>query len=210
MKKLLTLLVVVLSTSVAAHAQFGIVGGYTSSSTSLSAKDLITNAKNMNLFHIGVAYRAELLPFLVLQPRLTYEVKGANLTEAAAKLTTFSSKSGYVEGAVGIQGGIDLLAFRPFLLVEPFLGFQVTGTDKLASETLKDMQNVKNKLEYGIGLGGGIELMSHLQLSVQWFMNMGKLYKDDKMTNITEALTVAALADMKNYQGVKVTLGLFF
>lgn len=212
MKKILTLLVVALSTAFAANAQIGIIGGFTSSNTSLSAKDLMTNAKNMSLYHVGVAYRLELIDLLVIQPEITYQTKGAKLTDAALKTVDFTSKSGYVEGAVGIQLGIDLLAFRPFLLAQPFVGYQVTGSEKFGSETIASLQNAKNKLEYGIGLGGGIELLNHLQISVQWYTNLGKLYQNDKVdaVSIGTAIASTAFKDVKNYQGVKITLGLFF
>ena len=32
------------------------------------------------------------------------------------------------------------------------------------------------KVEYGVGLGAGVELFSHLQLSVRYFWNLGNVY----------------------------------
>ena len=60
-------------------------------------------------------------------------------------------------------------------------------------------------------MGGGIEVMRHVQVSVQWFMNAGKLFNEDKLAADTILKTVASnYKDIKNYQGLKVTVGIFF
>ena len=218
MKKILTLLVAVLATASVAHAQFGIIGGFTSSKTSIDTKNISENIKNVSLFHAGIAYKVKLPLGFAIQPALTYEMKGANLEQVKSineGLSSLSTKAGYIQLGAGIQWGIDLLVARPFLLVQPFFGYQVTGSEKLnvlnssGEEYNNFFKTAKNKLEYGFELGGGVEVVKHIQVSVVWFKNLGYLYDGDKITDVGAAV-IDAYKDTKNYSGIKVSVGIFF
>lgn len=217
MKKILTLLVAVLATASVAHAQFGIIGGFTSSKTSIDTKDISANFKGVSLFHAGIAYKVKLPLGFAFQPALTYEMKGANLDQVKdinAGLSSLNTKAGYIQLGAGVQWGIDLLIARPFLVAQPFFGYQVTGSEKLSEggvsiENMNSLLNeAKKKLEYGFELGGGVEVVKHIQVSVVWFKNLGYLYDGGKLTDVTEA--IGAYKDTKNYSGIKVSLGIFF
>lgn len=186
MKKLLTVIVVALASVTLAHAQFGIVGGYTSSTTKL--KDAAQEASSANLWHAGVAYKIN-IGSLAIQPSLTYNMKGTTIDNV-------QYKTGYVEASAGLQVGLDLLVARPFLVAEPFIGYQVYGNE----QAIKD---VTNKLDWGFGLGIGADVLKHLQLRIEWFKNLGALADASKQG------AVDALKDT-NYQGIKITAGLFF
>ena len=68
-------------------------------------------------------------------------------------------------------------------------------------------KQAKNKFEYGFGLGGGLEITSHIQLSVQWFKNLGAMFGD----NVKSAeATWNDVKDVKNFQGVKFSLAILF
>lgn len=218
MKKILTLLVAVLATASVAHAQFGIIGGFTSSKTSIDTKNISENFKGVSLFHAGIAYKVKLPLGFAIQPALTYEMKGANLEQVKSineGLSSLSTKAGYIQLGAGIQWGIDLLVARPFLLVQPFFGYQVTGSEKLnvlnasGEEYNNFFKTAKNKLEYGFELGGGVEVVKHIQVSVVWFKNLGYLYDGDKITDVGATL-IGAYKDTKNYSGIKVSVGIFF
>ena len=218
MKKILTLLVAVLATASVAHAQFGIIGGFTSSKTSIDTKNISENFKGVSLFHAGIAYKVKLPLGFAIQPALTYEMKGANLEQVKSineGLSPLSTKAGYIQLGAGIQWGIDLLVARPFLLVQPFFGYQVTGSEKLnvlnasGEEYNNFFKTAKNKLEYGFELGGGVEVVKHIQVSVVWFKNLGYLYDGDKITDVGAAV-IGAYKDTKNYSGIKVSVGIFF
>lgn len=199
MKKLIAVIAVVFATMTMAHAQFGVVGGFTSSKTNLKDVEL----KNLPLWHAGVAYKFEIGPVFCIQPALAYQVKGTKVKNTSGEtVTELELKTGYVELLAGLQVGIDLAVIRPFALFEPFIGYQVTGNEKWDSSDWKgSITGVTNKFEYGFGVGGGIELFDHVQLSVQWFKNLGNIYKGDPPI---EAFKKG------NFQGIKVTLGLFF
>lgn len=207
MKKLLVTLALVLGTLTAAHAQIGIIGGWTTAKTPTSAASL--SPSNGNMFHAGMAYKFELGPFFALQPALVYQGKTAYVDGASASGAasgTLYSRGNFLELELGLQVGIDLLALRPYFLFEPFIGYDLGANNKYNGSIEKVLNDARNKFEYGFGVGGGIELVNHIQISVQWFMNIGNLYDGNKIN----ATAFSQYANLKNYQGVKVTLGLFF
>lgn len=217
MKKMMLLLAVLFASATVAHAQFGVIGGFTSSSTLLD-NNYLENAKNVSLFHAGAAYKIKLGPLFALQPALSYQEKGASLDEKVSdiNLSTLNTKSGFVELSLGAQLGVDLLVFRPFVMVEPFVGYQVYSyTECGGTLGLADCQDylndAKNRMEIGFGVGGGVELLNHLQLSVQWFMNAGQLFSGEKINqDAIRAIAATNYKDINNFQGIKVSLGIFF
>ena len=200
MKKLIAIFAVALATTVAANAQIGIFGGFTSSKTDLKE----ATSSSISLYHAGVAYKFEIGQVFCIQPGLAYQVKGARLNNIdSTQGSDWQYRTGYVELSLGLQLGIDLAVVRPFGLFEPFLGYQVTGQEQWDNNNgWGNITQVTNKFEYGFGVGGGVELFDHVQLSVQWFKNLGQLF--------TESSSTAPTQDVKNYQGIKFTLGLFF
>ena len=215
MKKILAIAALFASMAVASAQQFGVIGGL-SLSTMDGAKNPDEN-KLMTLYQAGVAFKADLGAGFALQPTLTYQVKGASVKQSND--ITSTSKTGFVELSVGAQWGPDLLAFRPYLFVEPYVGFGVTGTEKLGwsniSEDLLKKYNTalteaKNKLEYGVGAGIGVEIAQHIQLSCQLFRNFGPLYKQDSFGEGDLAKVKTAYDGLKNYQGVKINLAILF
>jgi len=237
MKKILTIVALSLATAVAAHAQFGIMGGFTSSSSFVDTQNAMGNIKNVNLYHAGIAYKIKMGPVFVLQPALAYQMKGANLHQTVSNIqlgqesvanvvNSFESRTGYVELSLGAQVGLDLLAFRPYLLVEPFIGYAVYNSEiyNYSGEALRNLVSIdqtedytslladaKNKLEGGFGIGAGVELVHHVQLSLQWYMNLGNLFNDGKL-NETQLMDNLKnnYKDIHNYHGLKLTLGVFF
>jgi hypothetical protein len=217
MKKLFLCIALVLAAMATANAQFGVIGGWTSSNTSTDG-NWKPDTKSMSLYHVGVAYKIKMGPIFSAQPELSYQVKGATLKDNFRNLST---RGGYLELGLGMQLGVDLLVFRPFFLFEPFIGYQVYGSEDFQvfsydansfTEPVRSyLRDAKNKFEGGFGVGGGLELMNHFQISVQWFKNIGQLYNGDKLNaSAIEAAATSDLKDVKNYSGVKITLGMFF
>ena len=190
MKKLISFLVVVLASATLAHAQLGIVAGYTASST--NAKTAAEEVKTASLWHAGIAYKYAMGPF-TLQPSLTYSMKGT-------KVDDLQYKTGYIEASVGAQFGLDLLVARPFVVAEPFIGYQVYGNETWDEKGYND---VVNKLEYGFGIGVGCDIIDMFQLRVEWYKNLGSLAGANGGA-VEETLRNG------NYQGIKITAGFFF
>ena len=151
-----------------AHAQFGFLVGLTSSSVKMASSDAIS------LYHAGLTYKIDLPSGFAIQPAVLYQVKGANVGQlGTATDEDFKVKTGFVEVPLGLQWGPHLAAFRPYVFAEPFIGYRVSSTDR-GNESFRDWASqAKNKFEYGFGLGAGLEISDHLQLSVQWFNNLG-------------------------------------
>ena len=120
MKRIITLVAVAAASlfmAARAHAQFGIVGGITSSKTELTTAE---DVKSMSLYHAGVTYKVDLGAGFAIQPSVLYQVKGASLGELnSSSSEDFKVKTGYVEVPVGLQWGPDLMVFRPFVMAEP-------------------------------------------------------------------------------------------
>lgn len=149
-------LAISLFSAIEASAQVGIIGGFTSSTTQVKNID----SKSLNLYHVGLITKVDLGMGFAIQPGLIYQVKGVALGEISENTKTedFQLKSGFLEIPVGLQWGPDLLAFRPYLFAEPFVGYQISGSDSaVLSGSNEDLKNwaseAKNKLEYGFGLG---------------------------------------------------------
>ena len=218
MMKKLFVIAALFASMVAANAQIGVKGGLTLST--MNGADKPKENKSMALYEAGVLYKMDLGAGFAIQPSVIYQVKGANLgyLDTAAE-GDFKLKTGFIELPVGFQWGPDLLAFRPYIFVEPYVGYGVTGSETLtgantgitAEDINKALQNTaKNKLEYGVGAGIGLEVASHVQLSCQLFRNFGKLYKEGELDNGTLKYIKPSYVNLKNYQGVKLTLAILF
>jgi len=217
MKKLFLTLALVLLSFTAAHAQFGIIGGFTSSSTKIpKGSNWSAEVNKAPLWHAGIAYKIGMGPFFALQPQLVYQTKGSKVNDGVRDL---KSQAGFVELELSAQLGLDLLMVRPFVMIEPFIGYDILPGEMLngsitgatVDEVNKYLRNAKNRFEVGFGVGGGLEVMRHVQVSVQWFMNTGKLFNEEKLAG-NEIMKVVSTnyKDIKNYQGLKVTVGIFF
>lgn len=205
MKRLILCAALVLATFASANAQFGVIGGWTSSKAHIDG-NWKPDVKSMSLYHVGVAYKIKIGPLLAVQPELSYQLKGGNLKSDALNL---SSRGGFVELGLGMQLGLDLLLVRPFFVFQPFLGYQVYGNEDVSTPFYsKELALAKNKFEGGFGIGGGLELMNHFQITVQWFKNIGQLYDGNKVD--ATVFEWSGIKDIKNYSGVKITLGMFF
>ena len=211
MKKLIAI-AALFAAAVGANAQqIGVKGGLTLST--MNGADNPKDNKSMMLYEAGVLYKADLGAGFAIQPALAYQVKGAALQQN----NEVNSKTGYAEFSIGAQWGPDLLAFRPYLFVEPFVGYAVTGNESLSISGMpslekynEPLQEAKNKLEYGVGAGVGLEVTSHVQLSCQLFRNFGQLYKEDHLNTGDLTDIKASYKDLKHYQGVKFTLAILF
>ena len=99
-------------------ARVGLMGGFTSSSTSIKNMD----SKSVSLYHVGLTAEIPLLGGFAIQPALLYQVKGMsadkfNSSSISESLGSFETKVGYLEVPVQVQWGLDLLAFRPYVFL---------------------------------------------------------------------------------------------
>ena len=225
MKKLFTLIAVLVASAMVANAQIGIVAGIGSSNTEINTEDFAANLNGVQDYHLGLAFKLPLPLGFAIQPELIYQVKGAEITSyiegTEIEASSFNTKNGYGELNLGLQWGIDLVAFRPFAFVKPFIGYQLTEEDtaKLGNDltTVGDeefqqtLTEAKNKLEYGFSIGAGIELLEHFQVSLEWFKNLGTMFNEGEFdSNAAKEAALKDYQDLSSYGGIKLSLGFFF
>lgn len=182
----------------------GLMGGVTSSEAKI--KDVDT--KSVSLYHIGLTAELPLGGGFAIQPSLLYQVKGAsadNIGEMSVSDLgkSFETKVGYLEVPVQIQWGPDLVLFRPYAFAEPFVGYRISSSNKEAAKAFKDELK---KVEYGLGLGAGIDVW-RLQISAKYFWNFGKIYE----TGDTAGDTIRdAVNNGNNFNGIMASVAFFF
>lgn len=199
MKKLIIALVAAFI-AVSANAQVGIIAGLTSSSTDFDSA--VADVQNVNQYHAGIAYKIGIGNLFTIQPAIIYNMKGTRLGDVG-KVSDLNVdyKTGYLEVPVQLQVGFGLGSIaRVFAFAEPFVGYAITNSvdieydgplafGSLNNET-QTWDNVKNRLEYGVGLGVGAEVLKHIQVSVKYFWNMGEVYgKDINLPNISQTVS---------------------
>lgn len=203
MKKLIIALVA-LFVAFNAQAQIGVVAGVTSSATNVKAA--YADVDNITQYHVGAVYKIGIGNILAIQPGLVYNVKGTKFGDIGGlggllgddNDIDVNYKTGFLEVPVQIQAGMGIGSIvRVYGFAEPFIGYAITnditaeGLVDFALEDESKWQNVKNKLEYGVSLGAGVEVLKHLQVSVKYFWNLGDLYgKEVTVGSIKEDIGV--------------------
>ena len=191
----------------------GITGGFTSSNTSGNFAHI--DKKSISLYHAGIVWKVPFLRDFAIQSGVTFQMKGATLDSYVddtntIKLSSLNTEVGYVEIPLQLQWGPDLALFRPYIFGEPFIGYGIgdaTRRNEWASNAIK-------RLEYGFGFGAGIEFWQ-LQLSFQYFMNMGGL-ADGEGNVSTDAANMAIRKIVtthyttENFNGIKFSAVIFF
>jgi hypothetical protein len=189
MKKLIVI-VASLLIAASAHAQLGVVAGITSSKATIDAA--LSDVQNITQYHVGLTYKISLGGIFAIQPSLIYNVKGAKIAEfkAVGDISSFDYKNGYLELPVQIQAGLNLGVARIYAIAEPFLGYAITNSTQSSNGTKIDVKwnEVQNKLEYGVGVGAGIELIKHVQVSARYFWNLGNV-ESVAWASVTDAVS---------------------
>ncbi len=206
-RKLAALLAAVLfclagMTDIKAQSCYGVIGGINFSTANI--KNL--NRGTMTQWHAGLTYKLDLPLGFSLQPSLIYNVKGAKV---GGELTKFDLSMGYLELPVSLQWGPDLLLFRPFLDVTPYIGYAVSN--KFSAQGVEPVRNnwkdsALQRFEYGLGLGIGLEIW-RFQVIGRYNWNFGSLY-DAKVQN-TDGLIKNAF-DGKNFGGITLSVAFLF
>lgn len=215
MKKILTS-VVAMFVAVGAFAQIGISAGLTSASANVETAINEVKGKLINQYHVGITYKIGIGNIFAIQPSILYNVKGTHFDVENIKDTSLDFKTGFVEVPVQLQAGLGIGSLiRIYGLAEPFVGYAVANeiTTKTilnaAGDTQKTWDNVKNKLEYGLSLGAGVEIFKHFQLSVKYFWTFSDLYgaSDATWNNIVSGI---GNINAKNVNGISATLTVLF
>ena len=218
MKKLIAAAAAVFCMAVSAHAQIGITAGLTSTSSTLKDAKQSFESGNVNQYHVGLVYKIGLGNILAIQPGLVYNVKGSSFDISNIGNTSVDFKTGFLEIPVQVQAGLGIGKIaRVYALAEPFVGVAVSNkvtvnsAIEAVSGTQKTWDNVKNRMEYGIGLGAGVELFRHVQASVKYFWNFGNLYgQNTENPDLDSVVNDILNVDKNNVGGIAATVTVLF
>ena len=203
MKRLLIVAAALLVAISASAQKFGVVAGF--NSTELKIKDSIHSLESNSIseFNIGLAYNYSLGLGFAIQPAFIYNMKGTSVD--ALKTFNLKSEISYLEVPVQIQYGLNLLVARPFVFVEPFAGLAVGAKVKGNGSAQSVINDLDSKLEYGLGLGFGTDIVKHLQFSFKYFWNFEDCGFNNFSNEVKEAVT-----ERDSFSGLTVSLGFFF
>ena len=166
MKRILLLVTAFMLLSVQGFSQFGIKGGLNFNSLEdinlKGVKDF--DIGNSTGFNVGILYKTKIpLIGLTIQPELIYSQTNSSINTEIAGWSNLNGdlKIGTLMLPVGLQWGIDLMLFRPFIQVVPYIGCTLNSKLDIGNTSLK-MDT--DKFQYGIGVGAGIDIWK-LQVS---------------------------------------------
>ena len=82
---------------------------------------------------------------------------------------------GYLEMPLNVQWGLDLIVMRPFIQVAPCIGYDFLNntSETAAGHALGTVTTDANRLEYGLSVGGGLDILNSFQISVNYNWNFG-------------------------------------
>ena len=200
-KTIVLLCAMMLIGSLQANAQkYGVVGGATF--TSMSG---IENSSKTG-WNAGATVQFKLPLGFSIQPSFVYNAKASSVDLLLGK-TDFNV--GYLELPVSLQWGPDLLVFRPFADISPYIGYALNS--RLASETILsgvqawDVKDV-HRFEYGLAVGGGIEVW-RLQITCKYNWNFGPLFGVQFPASLRE---VKDMLGETNFRGVTLSMAFLF
>ncbi len=196
---------VAFSVQSSAQTRWGITGGMNFNTSKFAEIDVNARAG----WNAGLTCLVDLPLGFSLQPSLVYVQKGANVTDNLVQ------NMGYVELPVSVQWGPDLLLFRPFVDLTPYIGYALTNRTVLnvsppgsAGGVTEDKSWLgKERFEYGVGIGGGINVWK-LQILARYCWNFGSLYNIETAEGFFKDHFAKLNVESENFGGL--TLGVSF
>ena len=200
MRKCILVFLLCSLTSFFAHAQkifsAGITGGVARHSARIADID-----KEAHLdYYAGFTCNVKLPVGFSIQPAVVFTRQSAYFTEN----TIFKTNS--IEVPVSFQWGPDLLLFRPFVEVTPFVGFDLYSEGEILVDNVvvSDPAYRKELLrgEYGVGVGGGIDIWK-FRVTARYTLNLDKIPRDGVRFDLLEHIG-------DNFSGWSLGLSMFF
>lgn len=204
MKRILTVVLAALmltGISASAQAKWGVTAGLNFNTSKFTEVDV----KARTGWSVGGTCLVDLPLGFSVQPSLLYHQKGANITNE------LSQSMGFLELPVSVQWGPDLLVFRPFLDVTPYVGYALSNkfSASVAGIVLSDEGwKGKERFEYGLGLGAGVNVWK-LQFIARYNWNFGSLYNVEGWDDIKPHLKDLN-SKSENFGGVTLSLAFLF
>ena len=181
MKKVTGLVLVILMVFIAVPAKsqlkFGIKGGVNISSVHM--KSDILKADNVTGFQIGPMIETTIpLIGIGLDAAILYSQKGMDVKSEAG--TSTNVKKDYIDVPVNLKWKFGLPIIKGYLAAGPYIGFRVGG-DKFWEIPGSVVGQVKAKnFSAGLNFGAGVELISHLQVGINYGLGLTDNYSAEK------------------------------
>lgn len=241
MKKLILTALAAAVFAINANAQLGLIGGVNSMSTDIESA--VAEYQKIDTYHAGIVYKLNLPLGFSIQPGILYNMKGQALETQLADMEQYTlnvnMKTGYLQVPVRVAWGLKLAFFEPFIFAEPYAGYAVTTESKAEAKTTAEQALLeaaanaagiklntsnsdadkwagRNRLEYGVALGAGIELFDKLSVSAKYIWDMGTFFtEEDGEASVKDQASAAAAAmcgAIKNQKcsGISASLILYF
>lgn len=193
----------------------GVKGGIDFSSLTYNKPNAISeNMNSFTGFNAGVAFSIKLpVKGMTIQPELNYVLKGSLIRGtniADQSQDKVRNKMGYIELPVNLQYGLDLIFLRPFIMVSPYIGYSVYQVWESDSGSVDFNWNNINRFEYGIGVGGGIDLW-RFQLQIRYNWNLGPFISSvpEGIIDTTSGYIIDSIGN-GNFRGLDVSVTFFF
>lgn len=212
MKKYLIVIAAALlafSATASAQMNFGVTAGMNFNSAKIGDVKMDARAG----WNVGATVQFDLPLGFSLQPSLVYMQKSGGYTTpefSSAILEDIKAQFVQTVGSlvlpVSVQWGPDLLVARPFVDVTPYIGYSLSNKIKADVAGLEEVVKGGNGLDYGLGLGAGINVWK-LQAIVRYNWNFGVLGNYEDFTDIK-------LGDLNSenetFGGITVSVAFFF
>ena len=181
MKKVTGLVLIILMAFIAVPAKsqlkFGVKGGLNISSVHLNSDSL--KADNVTGFQIGPMIETTIpLIGVGLDAAILYSQKGMDVKSETG--TSTNVKTDYIDVPVNLKWKFGLPIIKGYLAAGPYIGFRVGG-DKFWEIPGSVVGQVKAKnFSAGLNFGAGVELISHLQVGINYGLGLTDNYSAEK------------------------------
>lgn len=181
MKKVTGLVLIILMAFIAVPAKsqlkFGVKGGLNISSVHLNSD--ILKADNVTGFLIGPMIETTIpLIGVGLDAAILYSQKGMDVKSETG--TSTNVKTDYIDVPVNLKWKFGLPIIKGYLAAGPYIGFRVGG-DKFWEIPGSVVGQVKAKnFSAGLNFGAGVELISHLQVGINYGLGLTDNYSAEK------------------------------
>ena len=181
MKKVTGLVLIILMAFIAVPAKsqlkFGVKGGLNISSVHLNSD--ILKADNVTGFQIGPMIETTIpLVGVGMDAAILYSQKGMDVKSETG--TSTNVKTDYIDVPVNLKWKFGLPIIKGYLGAGPYIGFRVGG-DKFWEIPGSVVGQVKAKnFSAGLNFGAGVELISHLQVGINYGLGLTDNYSAEK------------------------------
>ena len=181
MKKVTGLVLIILMAFIAVPAKsqlkFGVKGGLNISSVHLNSD--ILKADNVTGFQIGPMIETTIpLIGVGLDAAILYSQKGMDVKSETG--TSTNVKTDYIDVPVNLKWKFGLPIIKGYLAAGPYIGFRVGGDKFWEIPGSVVGQGKAKNFSAGLNFGAGVELISHLQVGINYGLGLTDNYSAEK------------------------------